>query len=472
MIETYPTISALLTNPAHAIRRLGIVMLMLHAASLDARAQARVQCGYEPLPSGFTFEHVPLPANNDAATSARFSLVDGRPDRNGASLAALHDGAVPLNEDDPARNFFFQAGSDGGRFIVDMTRNLSIAYIATFSWHRGSRGPQVYTLYAANGLPSIFQREPRRGTDPTSCGWIRLARVDTRPKDGSEGGGQHGVAIRAPSGRLGSFRYLLFDVEPTQRHDPFGHTFFSEIDVVEAGGPPVTSMLRPLKRVRRTFTLPDASCTFLLDATDAPDLVSWAEKTLRSALTAWRPKITALLSSTDYMPPTHVTLLFCSDMNAPAAASGGIIRLNATWFRRELEDEATGCVIHELVHVIQNYGRPTRNAQPPAPVPGWVVEGIADYIRWFLFEPERRGAEITSRRAIEAARYDGSYRVSANFLNWAVTKYDRSLITRLNAAAREERYDDALWQTWTGKHLPELDKEWKHDLVRRLPPTH
>jgi len=366
------------------------------------------------------------------------------------------------------------AGSDGGRLVIDMTRDLAIAYIASFSWHRGSRGPQpqVYTLFAADGLSPVFQHDPRRGTDPALCGWMRLARVDTRPTDGAEGGGQHGVAIRALRGPLGTFRYLLFDIEPTQTRDAFGHTFFSEIDVVEAGGPPATSALRPLKRVRRTFVLPDASCTFVMDATDAPDLMPWAEEALCPALTVWSPKIAKLLVSDDYAPPARVTLLFCTGMGkVPAAAGGGVIRLNAAWFRREREGEATGCVIHELVHVVQNYGRPVHSAQPPAPVPGWVVEGIADYIRWFLFEPQRRGAAITSRQSAEKARHDGSYRVSANFLNWAVTTYDRSLITRLNAAALEGRYDDALWQTWTGKPLQNLNKEWKFELMRRLPPA-
>lgn len=456
----------------HAVPCLGIVLSVLHAASLPVRAQARVQRDHEPLPCGFTFENVPLPADNDATASARFTLADGAPDRNSGRLETLYDGRVPLNDDDPAHNFFFQAGSDGGRLVIDLNRSLSLAYIASFSWHRGSRGPQVYTLFAADGLAPAFQRDPRRGTDPALCGWKRLARVDTRPTDGTEGGGQHGVAVRAPSGALGTFRYLLFDIEPTQRRDAFGHTFFSEIDIVEAGGPPASSALRPLKRVRRTFALPDASCTFVIDATDAPDLMPWAEATLCPALTAWRPKIATLLASADHTPPSRVTLLFCSGMGkVPAAAGGALIRLNAEWFRREREGEATGCVIHELVHVVQNYGRSPRPSTPSAPAPGWVVEGIADYVRWFLFEPQHQGASITSRQAVEKARYDGSYRVSANFLNWAVTTYDRTLITRLNAAAREGRYDDALWQTWTGKHLQDLNTEWKRDLMRHLPPA-
>ena len=45
-------------------------------------------------------------------------------------------------------------------------------------------------------------------------------------------GGQYGVSVTNSSGALGKFRYLLFDVVPTETDDPWGNTFFSEIDVV------------------------------------------------------------------------------------------------------------------------------------------------------------------------------------------------------------------------------------------------
>jgi hypothetical protein len=49
-----------------------------------------------------------------------------------------------------------------------------------------------------------------------------------------------------------------------------------------------------------------------------------------------------------------------------------------------------GCVVHELCHVLQNY-RQVLRVNPQATLsPAWVTEGLADYIRWFLYEP--RGA--------------------------------------------------------------------------------
>jgi hypothetical protein len=99
--------------------------------------------------------------------------------------------------------------------------------------------------------------------------------------------------------------------------------------------------------------------------------------------------------------------------------------------------------------------------------PGWLVEGIADFIRWFLYEPETRGAEITSR-TIARARYDAGYRVSGNFLNWVTLTHDKDIVMKLNAAAREGKYDEALWKAATGRTLQELGEQWKADLEKQI----
>jgi hypothetical protein len=37
-----------------------------------------------------------------------------------------------------------------------------------------------------------------------------------------------------PAKTIGNYRYLLFLVFPTETHDAQGHTFYGEIDVIEA----------------------------------------------------------------------------------------------------------------------------------------------------------------------------------------------------------------------------------------------
>ena len=87
---------------------------------------------------------------------------------------------MPTEEDEPAKNFFFRAGSNGGRIGIDLGRVVSIKSVCTYSWHDGTRADQVYRLYAASGHAKAFNATPRRGTDPETCGWQLIARVDTR----------------------------------------------------------------------------------------------------------------------------------------------------------------------------------------------------------------------------------------------------------------------------------------------------
>ncbi|MCD6050777.1 MAG: basic secretory protein, partial [Verrucomicrobia bacterium] len=119
-----------------------VMMLGLLASQLAALAETKVVVAHDAAGAGFSFKSVPLPAKNDAATAARFTLVDGQRDRNGGELAVLQDGKVPTGEDQPAENFFFQAGTDGGRIVVDLGSVIAVKQINSYSWHAGSRGPQ------------------------------------------------------------------------------------------------------------------------------------------------------------------------------------------------------------------------------------------------------------------------------------------------------------------------------------------
>ena len=433
----------------------------------SAYAKINVATAHRAMGTDFVFKNVPLPANNDAATAARFTVVDGESDRNGGNVDVLHDGLVPSGADQPSKNFFFRPDSDGGRIQVDLGRSISVKQVGSYSWHAGARGPQVYALYAADGQAKGFKAEPKRGVDPLACGWTLIARVDTRLKD-DDGGGQHGVAVTADRGVIGTFRYLLFDISQTESRDAFGNTFFSEIDVIDAKGLAPTSSVVPVKSIQTTFEADNGKYSFIIDATDAPDLAEWSEKELKPVAQAWYPKLVALLSSDGYKAPAEIMLRFQNDMGGtPASAGGGGINLNAAWFRAELKREALGSVVHEMVHVVQNYGRANRTNPKPAPTPGWVVEGIADYVRWFLYEPQSRGAEITKGN-LAGAKYDGSYRITGNFLNWVTQQYDQDLLRKLNAAAREGRYDESLWKTWTGKSVQDLGDEWKKFHERKL----
>ncbi len=110
--------------------------------------------------SDFKFKNIPSPSRSDAATKAKFTIVDGRRDRNGGNVDKLHDGKIPIEEDRPFENFFFNAGTDGGRLLVDLGGTIDIKQVNTYSWHPGTRGPQVYKLYAGDGKTDKFNPRP------------------------------------------------------------------------------------------------------------------------------------------------------------------------------------------------------------------------------------------------------------------------------------------------------------------------
>lgn len=450
----------------HHTAMAGVACLVL---TLTGRGEVRALIERNSPGGAFTFKQVPPPARDDAASTAEFRLLSGAPDRNGGSLEVLHDGRLPTEEDQPRQNFFFQAGTAGGRLRMDLGSVKSVQQVNTYSWHANTRGPQVYRLYGADGEGAGFQAEPADGSDPAALGWRFIAEVDTRPATGDPGG-QYGVSVSDPdSGRVARYRYLLLDIARTEDRDAFGNTFFSEIDVVDADAPtPIPVASATPERLVRTFETAGGEYRFTLDATVAPDLLTWAETELAPVVQEWYPKLVEMLPSPGFVAATNLTLRFRDDMGGtPASAGGRQVNLNSAWFRKELQREALGAVVHELVHVVQDYGRARRTNPSATRTPGWLVEGIADYIRWFLYEPETRGAEITARN-LERARYDASYRITGNFLNWVTQKYDAGIVRKLNAAAREGRYAEALWQEYTGKTLAELGTEWREANVARL----
>jgi hypothetical protein len=219
----------------NSVKCSGLVMMTLLSLSLAAPAQVNVTVDRNTFEasSTFKFQHVPSPVKNNAASGAKVKLVVGRADGNSVGLKALIDGVLPSAEDQPDANFFFNDGSDGGRFLLDLGHSIDIAQVNTYSWHPDTRGPQVYNLFASDGADREFNPEPGADADPATCGWRLIATVDTR-SGGDDDGGQYGVSISDVSGSLGKFRYLLFDSVPAETDDDFGNTFFSEINVIAA----------------------------------------------------------------------------------------------------------------------------------------------------------------------------------------------------------------------------------------------
>jgi hypothetical protein len=204
-----------------------------------------------------------------------------------------------------------------------------------------------------------------------------------------------------------------------------------------------------------------------IDTSETPDLCGWADQKLQPVVKEWYPKLVEMLPSEEYEAPTEVTIAVKKDAKGVAFASGNKITCAAEWFRKNLDGEAVGAVVHEMAHVVQNYGWGRRRNPDAKRTPGWIVEGIPDYIRWFLYEPQTKGAEITERN-LSRAKYDANYRITGNFIDWVVRTYDKDIVRKINAAARAGKYSDDLWKEYTGKTVQELGAEWKEMHEKRL----
>jgi hypothetical protein len=189
---------------------------------------------------------------------------------------------------------------------------------------------------------------------------------------------------------------------------------------------------------------------FVVDVTDAPELKEWAEKAARVCERQY-PLICEELKSDGFRPRTVIEMTLKHDYNGVAATGGGRITGSVKYFKSHPDD--VGAMVHETVHCVQNYrGRGN---------PGWLVEGIADYYRFFKYEPGKL-PKLTPERA----RYNGSYKVTAAFLGFVSEKYDKELVRKLNKAMREGQYRDELFKELTGKPLEELNQEWRAALAR------
>ena len=187
-----------------------------------------------------------------------------------------------------------------------------------------------------------------------------------------------------------------------------------------------------------------------LDTSQAPEMTEWAARAKGLCEKSF-PMILGHLASDGFVPPTQVKIVF-KNMDGVAYTSDRTITCAVGWFKAHPDD--AGAVIHELCHVVQAYG--SRR------VPGWVTEGIADYVRWFDYEPESRRPRVNPRRA----KYTDSYQTTAAFFDWIVKSRDKTFITRLNTACRSGNYKVELFQEFAGKPVDGLWAEFIDSLKK------
>ncbi|HKI20988.1 MAG TPA: basic secretory protein-like protein, partial [Isosphaeraceae bacterium] len=189
---------------------------------------------------------------------------------------------------------------------------------------------------------------------------------------------------------------------------------------------------------------------FVVDVADAPEMKEWADKTARICERAY-PMINHELKSDGFKPASLIKMSLKNSYRGVAAAGGGHITGSVKYFKDHPAD--VGAMVHETVHIVQRYhGRGN---------PSWLVEGVADYVRFFKFEPGNLGPINPER-----AHYNQSYRVTAAFLAYLAEKYDPKIVLKLNQIMREGTYKPDVFERLTGKKVEDLDSEWRGTLKK------
>lgn len=206
--------------------------------------------------------------------------------------------------------------------------------------------------------------------------------------------------------------------------------------------PAVAAKRVAVKTARAVIPIP----LFEADTSQVPELQPWG-RAAEALCQVWYPKIVAALQSDDSekpLPPV-VKIVFEKDMKGVAHVAGVTMHIAAHWVKSHPND--FGMVIHELTHLVQRY---------PSYEAGWLVEGIADYVRAKFFEPQL----VPPRINFEKAKYTDAYKTTAAFLIWVEANYDKALVSRLHAALRNRKYADSLFKDYTGKDVTQLWTEF------------
>lgn len=192
--------------------------------------------------------------------------------------------------------------------------------------------------------------------------------------------------------------------------------------------------------------------TVTLDFSAAPEHKDWAIRAGKYAI-RWHPQLAALLASEGFTPARDIKLVL-KQMEGVAFCSGNTITIAAKWIQDHPDD--FGMVVHELTHVLQGY--PGRRGNP-----GWLVEGIADYVRYYIVEPD------SPRRRFNPEResYERGYQPAAGMLHWIEQTAGPGVITQLNRALRAGTYSPQLFREITGDNPSAMWERYKASLAKQ-----
>ena len=153
---------------------------------------------------------------------------------------------------------------------------------------------------------------------------------------------------------------------------------------------------------------------------------------------------------------TRIVFFIDTAYDAVAATGGGVARYSPAYLKTHAQD--VDVVTHEVMHVVQSY----HNYDP-----GWLTEGIADYVRYVYGVNNKNGGwKLPEYQAGQS--YQNAYRVTARFLLWVEKNKYKKIVDDMDKAMREGTYTPALWTKLTGKTVDDLWSEYAQNPTLEL----
>lgn len=174
-----------------------------------------------------------------------------------------------------------------------------------------------------------------------------------------------------------------------------------------------------------------------------PDFDAVQQKRLQNVFFTNYPKLVKDFNKNSLK---EVTITIDTAYDGVAYAHNGKVVIAQAWMEKMPED--IDVVTHEVMHIVQAY--------PPRSGPGWLVEGIADYVR-YKYGVNNKAANWSLPELKDDHHYTKSYRISARFLDWIENNKKKGAVKQLDAAMREKTYTPEIWVNLTGM---ELDALW------------
>lgn len=202
-----------------------------------------------------------------------------------------------------------------------------------------------------------------------------------------------------------------------------------------------------------------------VDCKGAPEAAEWG-KLAQSLTETWYPRLCEMLATDGIDPvdgkphgkafvsPPKLRIVIEAKLKVPAYTTGAEIHVDGSWIQGHWDD--SGLLIHELAHVVQNY-------PPSKTTPGWLVEGIADYVRWWRYEPELAATAGRTRIDPAKSKYTDSYRTTAMWLAWCSRTHDLRLVAALDLALRNAENPMPVFEKLCGKDADALWKDFVAD---------